>query len=110
MGHLQALIDAWLTSQERSPSWLAGKMGTGSSTLSSWKQRGSRPSPPMMRALSAETGIDHRALVAAADADAGYLTDAELAAILKSTRLTPALRAALEAQAGSPAPRKRKGA
>lgn len=111
MGHLQALIDAWLDSQERNPAWLASKMGTTSSTLSSWKKRGSRPSPPMMRALSAETGIDHRALVAASDADAGYLTDAELAEILKATRLAPALRVALEAKyVAPPTTRKRRGA
>jgi transcriptional regulator with XRE-family HTH domain len=109
MGHLQALIDAYLAAEERSPSWLAAKMGTTSSTLSSWKQRGSRPSPPKLRALSAATGIAHAALVAASDADVGYLTDAELAEILKATRLAPALRAALDAQV-TPSARKRKGA
>ena len=112
MGHLQALIDAYLDSQGgMAPAALARKMGTTSSTLSSWKKRGSRPSPALLRSLSVATGIDHLAFVAAVDADAGDLTVAELSKILSASRLTPAMRdACLRAGEMPPPTRTRRGA
>jgi transcriptional regulator with XRE-family HTH domain len=110
MGHLEALIQAYLDEQDRPQSWLAGKMTLPRSTISSWMRRGSRPQPHMLLALASQTGISHVALLAAVDADAGYISEADFEKALTSAKLRPSLRAHLTVKADPTSTRKRRGA
>jgi len=82
MTKLWALVQAYLDSQGgMSARALARKIDVSAQTLDTWKA--GRPDPANLRKLAAGIDVAYEAVLAAADADAGYLTEAEFMASLQ---------------------------
>lgn len=88
MNRLWVFVQAYLDDKDRSAAWLAHKIGTSSSTLNTWKIRGSRPEPDNLRKLADAINVDYEALLAAVEADDDYRTDDEMMAVLRDRNLS----------------------
>jgi transcriptional regulator with XRE-family HTH domain len=97
MNRLWVFVQAYLDDEDRPAAWLAHKIGTTSSTLNTWKIRGSRPGPDSLHKLARAINVDYAILLAAIDADGGYITNDDLDAVLDSKRISPEMRERLRA-------------
>ena len=89
MSTLWIFVQAYLDSQGgMSSAALARKIGSTPQTLNTWKIRGSRPGPEILRSLAVAIDIDHEVLLAAVEADDGYRTDDELMTVLRDRKLS----------------------
>ena len=89
MTRLWVFIQAYLDSQGgMSAAALARKIGTTSQTVSTWKIRGSRPRPEILRRIAMAIDVEHEVLLAAVEADDGYRTDDELMEVLRDRKLS----------------------
>ena len=88
MSRLWVFVQAYLDSQGgMSAAALARKIGSTPQTVNTWKIRGSRPRPAILRRLALAIDVEHEVLLAAVEADDGYRTDDELMDVLRGRDL-----------------------
>lgn len=103
MSRLWIFVQAYLDSQGgTSAAALARKIGTSSQTVNTWKVRGSRPGPDILRKLARAIDVDHEVLLAAVEADNGYRTDDELMAVLRNKNLSAEILEGLRRHVSTP--------
>lgn len=109
MSRLWTLIQAYLDAQGGTPAAaLARKVSRdrgrdlSPQTLNSWKVRGSRPSAKDLRDLAAAINVEYEIVLAAVDADAGYTTNDELAAVLRYSNIPPEIQERLRRHVAAP--------
>jgi len=81
---------------------LARKIGIPSQTVNTWKIRGSRPVPDTLRKLATAIDVDYAILLAAIEADSGYITNDDLDAVLDSKWISPEMRERLRRHVNRP--------
>lgn len=77
---LWRLVEQWIDAQRFPPSQakIAEAVGVKPTAFSQWKLGHTQPKPEHLRKLAEVTGIEYRLLLAAVNADTGYLRDEEL--------------------------------